>query len=201
MTGDYEALQSAWSRERQRREIQPLPDGFVAIMADYQARLREAARIEEKGTLKAKLIEVEKANAERMLGEINHLRLRKIVTAEVEGAPVETVNMTPEERRLQAELRRLLAAYTQGMKQPLVEVPPTTEQPRQAPSPHKPSPPQEKTSQGYIVVRFTQPLPAIMGTDMKTYGPFAAEDVASLPTQNAENLIRKGIAKEVETQR
>jgi DNA replication initiation complex subunit (GINS family) len=38
-----------------------------------------------------------------------------------------------------------------------------------------------------------------MGTDMKTYGPFAAEDVASLPAQNAENLIRKGIAQEVET--
>ena len=37
-----------------------------------------------------------------------------------------------------------------------------------------------------------------MGVDMMTYGPFKAEDVASLPAPNAENLIRKGIAKEVE---
>jgi DNA replication initiation complex subunit (GINS family) len=39
-----------------------------------------------------------------------------------------------------------------------------------------------------------------MGVDMKTYGPFKAEDVASLPAQNADNLIRKGIAKLVETE-
>ncbi len=201
MTSNYDVLQSCWSRERQRREIQPLPEGFSTAMADYQARLREASRSEEKGTLKAKLVEIERTNAERMLTEVTQIRLRKIVTAEVEGAPVETVNMIPEERRLQAELRRLLAAYTQGMKQPLIDVQTPTEPPRQAPPPPKPFQIPEKASLSYTVVRFIQPLPAIMGTDMKTYGPFAAEDVASLPAQNAENLIRKGIAKVVETQR
>jgi DNA replication initiation complex subunit (GINS family) len=48
------------------------------------------------------------------------------------------------------------------------------------------------------VVRFLQAVPAIMGIDMKTYGPFKPEDVVSLPVENAENLIRRGIAKEVE---
>jgi len=51
---------------------------------------------------------------------------------------------------------------------------------------------------GLKVVRFLQAVPAIMGIDMKTYGPFEPEDVVSLPVENAENLIRRGIAKEVE---
>jgi DNA replication initiation complex subunit (GINS family) len=48
------------------------------------------------------------------------------------------------------------------------------------------------------VVRFLQAVPAIMGIDMKSYGPFEPEDVASIPAENAENLIRRGIAKGVE---
>ena len=56
----------------------------------------------------------------------------------------------------------------------------------------------QKPQQAFKVVRFIQTIPAIMGVDMMTYGPFKAEDVASLPAPNAENLIRKGIAKEVE---
>jgi DNA replication initiation complex subunit (GINS family) len=35
---------------------------------------------------------------------------------------------------------------------------------------------------------------------MKTYGPFNPEDVATLPEENAENLIRRGFAKVVEIQ-
>ena len=49
-----------------------------------------------------------------------------------------------------------------------------------------------------MVLRFLKPLPAIMGIDLKAYGPFDAEDVASIPRENALNLIRRGIAKEVE---
>jgi DNA replication initiation complex subunit (GINS family) len=37
-----------------------------------------------------------------------------------------------------------------------------------------------------------------MGIDMRAYGPFNKEDVASIPRQNALNLIRRGIAKPVD---
>jgi hypothetical protein len=33
-----------------------------------------------------------------------------------------------------------------------------------------------------VVLRFLADVPAIIGSDMKTYGPFKAEDVASVPT-------------------
>jgi DNA replication initiation complex subunit (GINS family) len=47
-------------------------------------------------------------------------------------------------------------------------------------------------------VRFLKNIPAIMGADMKSYGPFSAEDVASLPPQNAQILVKQGLAMLVE---
>ena len=33
---------------------------------------------------------------------------------------------------------------------------------------------------------------------MKTYGPFVAEDVASLPVENAKMLVKQGLAVSIE---
>ena len=50
-----------------------------------------------------------------------------------------------------------------------------------------------------LLVRFLTDMPAIVGSNMNTYGPFKAEDVASLPVENAESLIRRGVASKIET--
>jgi DNA replication initiation complex subunit (GINS family) len=36
---------------------------------------------------------------------------------------------------------------------------------------------------------------------MKTYGPFEAEDVSSVPTENAKIFVRQGLAEKVEANR
>jgi DNA replication initiation complex subunit (GINS family) len=56
------------------------------------------------------------------------------------------------------------------------------------------APPTHKRS----TVRFLKNIPAIMGADMKSYGPFVAEDVASLPPQNAQILVKQGLAVLIE---
>jgi DNA replication initiation complex subunit (GINS family) len=33
---------------------------------------------------------------------------------------------------------------------------------------------------------------------MKTYGPFKAEDVASLPVENVKILVKQGLAEKIE---
>ena len=48
------------------------------------------------------------------------------------------------------------------------------------------------------VLRFLRDVPAIIGADIKTYGPFKAEDVASLPVENAKVLIKQGLAEKIE---
>jgi DNA replication factor GINS len=208
MTDEFKIIFEAWRRERQRTDIQPLHEGFYTSVAGYISQLREQERAVEKTTIKGKLIEKEREQVERILPDLHRLRLNKLVMAELNGTPVESLNLTAEEKLLQVELRRLLAAHTQGMKQVLLGREPNVETsasstPLQVVT-HLPQSPlpmhTEKSEQTLKVVRFTQPLPAIMGIDMKTYGPFKAEDVASLPAQNADNLIRKGIAKLVETE-
>jgi len=37
-----------------------------------------------------------------------------------------------------------------------------------------------------------------MGVDLKSYGPFKVEDVASLPAENAKVLVKQGLAVQVE---
>jgi DNA replication initiation complex subunit (GINS family) len=49
-----------------------------------------------------------------------------------------------------------------------------------------------------MTLRFAKSTPTIIGLDMKTYGPFMVEDVASLPVENAKILIKQGLAVLVE---
>jgi DNA replication factor GINS len=50
---------------------------------------------------------------------------------------------------------------------------------------------------GKEMIRFLQDVPAIVGVDMRKYGPFKAEDVASVPIRNVDSLIKHGLAKKV----
>ncbi|QEE17983.1 hypothetical protein DSAG12_03821 [Promethearchaeum syntrophicum] len=46
----------------------------------------------------------------------------------------------------------------------------------------------------YILIRFTKNIPALVGKDLKIYGPFQKEDIVHLPTQNASILIEEEAA-------
>ena len=48
-----------------------------------------------------------------------------------------------------------------------------------------------------ILVRLLRDVPAIVGADMRPYGPFKREDVAVLPAENALALVGRGVAVEV----
>lgn len=48
-----------------------------------------------------------------------------------------------------------------------------------------------------IVLRFLKEVEQIVGTDLKKYGPFKTEDIATLPYENAHALIAKNMAMKV----
>jgi DNA replication factor GINS len=50
---------------------------------------------------------------------------------------------------------------------------------------------------GRTALRFSKDVPAIVGADMKAYGPFKTEDVASLPVENAKILVKQGLAEKI----
>lgn len=47
------------------------------------------------------------------------------------------------------------------------------------------------------VVRFLKPMEQFIGVDMSKYGPYKAEDVASIPVENVYSFIRTGIVVEI----
>ena len=53
--------------------------------------------------------------------------------------------------------------------------------------------------QAMTVLRFIQEIPALIGSDLKTYGPFAPEDIATLPPENARIFVKQGVAVEVDS--
>ena len=50
----------------------------------------------------------------------------------------------------------------------------------------------------YLLVRFLEKTPALVGIDLKNYGPFEKEDIANLPVKNAKILIFEKFAEEIE---
>lgn len=197
MSDRYERLHKAWERENEKPELQNISDEFIHEMRRYSEELNKTPT--DPGTLTGSITKKERRFVGQMLRELTETRLRKIVTKELRGEPIDAQAMTPEEQRLHANLRQLLLGYRQGADIPEPEAPPTVRLPRPAQT-QRPSgdAPREVSDGDLVVVRFLKPLPAIMGVDMKAYGPFDPEDVANIPRQNAVNLIRRGIAKLVD---
>ncbi len=52
----------------------------------------------------------------------------------------------------------------------------------------------KKHDVAYILIRFTKSIPALVGKDLKIYGPFNKEDIVRLPIQNASILIEENAA-------
>jgi DNA replication initiation complex subunit (GINS family) len=194
----YRRLLEVWKKERESSDIQGIPAGFIQEMREYINVLNKTPT--ESDTLMGSIIQKERVYASQMLKDLVDKRLEKILNSELNGLPLDANALTPEEQKLYSNIRQLLAGYKQGVELPEVE--------EIQPQPRPPSVDSAKSQEvikppsgrdvEMVVVRFLQSLPAIMGIDMRAYGPFDKEDVASIPRENALNLIRRGIAKWVE---
>jgi DNA replication initiation complex subunit (GINS family) len=194
----YKKLLTAWRKEKDSPEVQDIPEEFILEMRKYISVLNKTPT--DPDTLMGSIVQKERKYAAQMLSELVNTRIEKIILSELNGLPLDAKALTPEEQKLHSNIRQLIAGYKEGVELPDVE---KFTPPPESPSVHT-APPGEviKQSPGegeeMLVVRFLQQVPAIMGIDMRAYGPFNKEDVANIPRQNALNLIRRGIAKPVD---
>jgi len=179
----YNELYEAWKRETESSELGKLPPDFYANVAEYLRKLREEGRMLDKRTVKANLLSKEMQNVKRMVHEVVQSRYRKLVKKVAKSEKVPSEFLAAEEERIcqgvlpfaeafQNFAREILRGHTSKV---------SLEQERRKP-----------------VLRFLKDVPAIVGADMKTYGPFKVEDVASLPVENAKILIKQGLAEKIE---
>lgn len=180
----YDELYAAWRMEIEYSEFGSLPSDFYVRAADYLKRLKEENQLVDKKTVKATLLEHELVNVQRMVQELLQARYRKIVKKLVDGQKVPVESLAAEETKLYNGIVPSTDAYDRFMQGLLqgqavkVQV--------------------ETVVHKRVTLRFLKAVPSIIGADMKSYGPFLVEDVASVPIENAKILVKQGLAKQVE---
>jgi DNA replication factor GINS len=182
----YDELFAAWRFEVENDELGCLPPDFYARVADYVRRIKEESRMLDKKAVKAELLEREMEHVQRIVGELVWTRYRKLVKLLTENQKAPADLLAAEEAELCAGFLSFVDAYQSFAKKLLQgqvsEV--------AVAKPHK--------THKRVALRFLKAIPAVVGVDMKTYGPFLAEDVGSVPVENAKILIKRGLAEAVE---
>jgi DNA replication factor GINS len=179
----YAELCVAWQQEIEGSELGRLPPDFYVKVADYVKRIKEESRMLDKKSVKAGLLERELKNVKRMLRELVWARYKKLVKVVGEGQKMPSDLLTAEETEICTGYVSFAEAYqkfAQNLLQGQVVKATVTKV-------HK-----------RVALRFTKAIPAVIGADMKAYGPFMAEDVASLPVENSKVLVKQGLAVAVE---
>jgi DNA replication factor GINS len=174
----YQDLYRIWKNEKTSREPQPLPPDFYRRVENYLQGLKGDAS--DSRTLQGQLNQKESEVANRLFQELKDARIRKLVTATRDGSEINSAELTEDEKKLVKSLSESLAA-TRATKTSKLETAPV-----------------ETDRTTMSVVRFLQDIPEIVGTDLKIYGPYKKEDVGSLPSQNAEALVKQGAARMIE---
>jgi len=179
----YDELYVAWRKEIEDASLGGLPADFYARIADYLKRIREETRMLDKKSVKVNLLDHEMQNVKRMLEELLWARYKKLVKTITQNQTLPSESLTVEEVKMCESFVTFTGAYQKFAKDLMqgqtVKV-------------------EAEMSHKRMTLRFTKNTPAIIGLDMKTYGPFLVEDVASLPIENAKVFVKQGLAVPVE---
>lgn len=179
----YNNLFEIWKKERDSDKLVKLPPDFYLQIADYIKKLGMEERMLDKKTLRASLLKKEMCNVKHMVYELMKMRYKKFVRIWAEGKKIPSDLVTPQEEKIFSSGPLFAEAFqnfvNNVMRGHFADVG-AERMPRR------------------VMVRFLKDVPAIIGADMKAYGPFKREDVASLPIENAKILIKQGLAEKIE---
>lgn len=179
----YNELYAAWRREIEEPSLGNLPPDFYARIADYLKHIAAENKSLDNKSVKVSLLEHESQNVRRMLEELIWARYDKLIKTIAQSQKLPSEQLPVEEAKMYEIFISFSDAYQKFAKNILQG------QSEQA---------VVQAGHKRLALRFSKDIPAIIGADMKTYGPFKVEDVASLPVENAKILIKQGLAVLVE---
>ncbi len=174
-----------------------MPPDFYVKIEEYLGRIKDEDKVLDKKSVKMNLLLHESANVERMLKELLETRYRKLIKTITKNQKAPIGLLTTEEDRMVETFADFTNTYRKFaddlMQGRLTQIKEMDKTPTKVIIKTDTSPAPKRST-----IRFLKSIPSIMGADMKSYGPFVAEDVASLPPQNAQILIKQGLAVLVE---
>jgi DNA replication initiation complex subunit (GINS family) len=193
----YGEMFEAWRREIENVELQPLSSDFYVRASDYLRKIRDELKALDPASLRAGLLVREQRNVYRMIKELLRVRYEKILRLAAGGQKLSADLLTVEEAKLLESFLAFSEAY-HGLINSFVNGQQLTLEPKVTDDLAQVKRVDRPLTDGRVMVRFVKAIPAIIGSDMKTYGPFAVEDVASVPVDNARILVKQGLAQMIE---
>ena len=175
-----EYLRRRLDSEAESETLLQLPGDFYSSLSTFSQKLKRSAG-PGNSDISIRLVATQIRMIDSMVRQLLRLRISKAMK---QNAPLQ---LLPEERYVcSAEQRyekrfRTLADAVSGGQPSFVEFAHLTE------------------SQRRVTVKFVKHVNELVGLDMRRYGPFEAEDVASIPAASADILIAGGNAVEVYT--
>jgi DNA replication factor GINS len=171
---DVNSLYSVLLREIENDLVQEIDPEFYKSLSEYLGKLKNEGYDGIENKIKNRLAEM----ITLIITLLLKIRIEK-VAAQVE---IDSTNLLDEEKfiiesqqQLKERKEMILSATLNGRTKLLESVS----------KKHKTKP---------ITVRFLKDFDQFVGADFTRYGPFKAEDVATIPNENAQALIAKNIS-------
>lgn len=181
----YEKLYETWRREVfDKAELQQLESSFFYNIDQYLKKLLEEIRILDNKTLKYRILNIELEKAQKLALSILEKRIEKILDTVLDKRNISHNHLSNEEIEIYETVTKIIDQY-KNIKTVILE------------GKNIDSSLSSTKKHERILIRFTTKIPLIVGVDMKNYGPFEPEDIATLPRENAEALIRQKAALEI----
>jgi DNA replication factor GINS len=185
---NYITLYEAWKKEKEDSNLQVLNKGFYSEASALIRSQRDEMQILDERSLAAQLLAKQQLRAQKLLAELIDTRFKKILHLVLGDKPPNTELVTLEEASILNDIFSIAEEFKNLSKSLL------NGRPYHSNEEHTTGPSKK------MIVRFLQNIPSIVGSNTRIYGPFKAEDIATLPIDNAESLIKRGIALKVEVQ-
>jgi DNA replication factor GINS len=147
---------------------------------EYIEKLVAECHTESLSELQRQLRQAELVNLQFMLNGLLRDRLQKILAHLLDSKTIDQDLLTRPERRFLDQVSR-------NMRTTLAEADELF------------APTEVQSPSQLVLVRFLAEHPQLIGVDLRTYGPFRADDLATLPLENARLIVRKNGAELVAT--
>ena len=192
----FSELRKAQKKEKRQEELSDLEDNFILRVSNYLEMKKDVDDREYK-------------SAKRVFDKIIGLRQQKIVkqakfAVKSDKGENSNLNLLPREQELFLELKNLFQDFNhniermingeESIEQPDIDLDETEEQDSEETSEDE----SEEVEEGYQIVKIISDVPEFMGTDLESYGPFEEGEEVQIPEDNAEILVNRGNAEEIE---
>ncbi len=201
----YETLYDLLRREKNRAELQKLPDNFLNDLINYLNKKQEILESQEKKKSIFTSTEVHKTrkqieSIQRIIKELYERRESKIIQSSLISSRTsinteETASMLPEEQEFYKILTKNLDHYRENVLYKLSSGQlPNIDIPKSKPKDLKTN---EKPIKTAKKLKMLCDIPKFLGVDMESYGPFNNEQIIEIPNETADFLIKQEKAEEI----